>query len=81
MILTPGLNAELNAERTLLNAELNAKILGKAELNAELNARFLLNAELNAERPKTLNDSYSANNLFQNVEKSTNVQAIKSATI
>ena len=57
--MTPELNAELNAERTLLNAELNAKILGIAELNAELNARFLLNAELNAERPKTQNDSYS----------------------
>ena len=59
MILAPKLNAELNAERTLLNAELNAKMLEKAELNAELNARSLMNAELNAERPKTLNDSYS----------------------
>ena len=44
MILTL-LNTELNAERTFLNAELSAKILGIAELNAELSAIFLLNAE------------------------------------
>ena len=49
------LNAELNAERDLLNAELNAR----EPVEAELSASFRLHTELNAERHFSLNDSYS----------------------
>ena len=45
-ILTP----ELNADRTLLNAILNAERFGIAELNA----RFLLNAELKSKNVERL---------------------------